>query len=189
MSSGYGTRSSGGPSSSSGNRNRKFVDDSEEYDSDFDDEKSGRSRKRKSASAAAERIAQVAKRLRSDSKENEDSENSNDSGNGGKRKRYTYDDSDESSDERTGESAPGGGPKRTRLQRMNTNQCSQNGELDNVLLDRLLKDVMKHVDAWPFLKPVSKVEVRDRHLVYSFLAKRFEGSSDVLTSKSIHDLS
>ena len=111
-----------------------------------------RGTKRKSASQAAIKISQVSKRLRSDSKENESSENSNDSNSNssssiGGRKRSL--DSDGGYD----------GPKRTRLQRMNTNRCGDSGDLDNVLLDRLIADLLKHGDAWPFLKPVTRAEV------------------------------
>ncbi|CAG7837595.1 unnamed protein product [Allacma fusca] len=153
----YGTRSSGGASSSASGRNRKYILYSDEEDSEA--EHLGRGSKRKSASQAAVRIAQVAKRLRSDSKENESSENSNDSTQSQQQQRKRSYDSEGGS----GASVTAGSdcPKRTRLQRMNTNQCGQNGELDNVLLDRLLADVMKHGDAWPFLKPVSRVEAPD----------------------------
>jgi len=144
-SSGYGTRSN----STSLNHENSAEDGSNDSE---DDEEQGRGTKRRCASQAAIKIAQVSKRLRSDSKENESSENSNDSNSNssfstGGRKRSL--DSDGGYD----------GPKRTRLQRMNTNRCGDSGDLDNVLLDRLLVDLMKHGDAWPFLKPVTRSEV------------------------------
>ncbi len=149
-SSGYGTRSS----------STSLNHDKEDYS---DEEESGRGSKRKSASQAALKIAQVSKRLRSDSKENESSENSNDSNStssssiGGRKRSLDSDGGYE-------------GPKRTRLQRMNTNRCGDSGDLDNVLLDRLLVDLMKQADAWPFLKPVTRSQVSPP-ILDSFLVK------------------
>ncbi|CAL8080599.1 unnamed protein product [Orchesella dallaii] len=137
------------------NRKRVFEDD---YDSDDDDEEYlGRGGRRKCASLAAAKITQVAKRLRSDSKENESSDNSNDSSSSGfqvgsRNKRPSELDMYDSDV-----------PKRTRLQRMNTNNCVRNGELDNVLLDKILSEVMKQAEAWPFLKPVTRNEAPDYH--------------------------
>jgi len=138
-------------SSSRGSRSklRKVESDSEE------DEPSGRGSRRNASVAASNKIAQAANRLRGDSKENESSESSNDA---------TYNSRKRSSD-MVDSSGGGECPKRTRLQRMNTNNKVENGELDNVLLDKLISDVMKQSDAWPFLKPVTRTEVHNLILI------------------------
>lgn len=119
-------------------------------ESETEEEQLGRGTKRKSASKAVLRISQAAKRLRSDSKENESSETSSSESVGGHRKG-SFDLADGAS--------PNHNPKRTRLQRMNNNRCGDSGDLDNVLLDKLVSDLMRHPDAWPFLKPVTRAEV------------------------------
>lgn len=150
----FGKRNSG----NSAKNKRAYEDDDDYIDSEEDRRhSSGRGSKRKCASQAAVKIAQVAKRLRSDSKENESSDNSNDSSSSGfgGRKRNSGGDG-------LGDSGYDGAdaPKRTRLQRMNTNNRVRNGELDNVLLDKVLSEVMKNKEAWPFLKPVTRNEVK-----------------------------
>jgi bromodomain adjacent to zinc finger domain protein 1A len=149
-----------GTSVNSARAKRTYEDDDDYVDSEEErHHANARGSRRKCASQAAAKIAQVAKRLRSDSKENESSENSNDSSSSGfgigigSRKRDHHGDGYE-------------GPevsKRTRLQRMNTNNCVRNGELDNVLLDKALSEVMKQNEAWAFLKPVTRQEAPDYH--------------------------
>ncbi|ODM98981.1 Bromodomain adjacent to zinc finger domain protein 1A [Orchesella cincta] len=140
----------------SGNNRKRVYEDDEDYESE-DDHHFGRGSRRKCASQAAAKIAQVAKRLRSDSKENESSDNSNDSSSSGFQAGSRSKRSNEL------EMYDSDAPKRTRLQRMNTNNCVRNGELDNVLLDKILSEVMKQAEAWPFLKPVTRNEAPDYH--------------------------
>lgn len=37
---------------------------------------------------------------------------------------------------------------------------SDSGEVDMVDLEQLLADLVKHADSWPFVKPVTRAEVR-----------------------------
>lgn len=137
----FGKRNSG----NSAKNKRSYEDDDDYIDSEEDRRhSSGRGSKRKCATQAAVKISQVAKRLRSDSKENESSGGAGGGGGDG-----------------LGDSGYDGAdaPKRTRLQRMNTNNRVRNGELDNVLLDKVLSEVMKNKEASPFLKPVTRNEV------------------------------
>jgi len=155
-------KSPDGPAAPKARRIMDSTDEEEEEEdegnSTDEDEDLGRTGKRRSASAAAAKIFQSTKRMRSDSKENETSESSNDSNYNNSRKRSFGDDDEELAD----------CPKRTRLQRMNTNNKVENGELDNVLLDKLISDVMKQGDAWPFLKPVTRNEAPDYHDIVKY---------------------
>jgi hypothetical protein len=133
-----------------GSRSARKLHVIESDSEDDEDDLKGRGSKRTASVAASGRIAHAAKRLRGDSKENESSESSNDA---------TYNSRKRSLE--APDSFGGECPKRTRLQRMNTNNKVENGELDNVLLDKLISDVMKQSDAWPFLKPVTRAEVHN----------------------------
>jgi len=134
-------------------------------ESETEDEPLGRGMKRKSAYKAGLKISEAAKRLRSDSKENESSEaSSSESASAGGLRKGSVDSSDGS-----GTAIKSSKPKRTRLQRMNTNRCGDSGDLDNVLLDKLVMDLMRHPDAWPFLKPVTRSDVRFCLFSSSFL--------------------
>jgi len=46
---------------------------------------------------------------------------------------------------------------------MYTSKCGDSGDLDNVLLDKLINDIMKQGSAWPFLKPVTRNDAPDYH--------------------------
>ncbi|KAL1122831.1 hypothetical protein AAG570_003157, partial [Ranatra chinensis] len=101
-----------------------------------------RSSRRRSSKAATAKISQFAKQLRSVSWEGPFCENEN---------RPELRESSR---------------RRTRTRR--TQEFSDNPQdlpLDNAALQEILDEIMHHKDAWPFLRPVTKAEVPDYHLI------------------------
>lgn len=132
----------------SSNHKNNDIDEYEERESDEDAGFSRKNKSRKCASQTVARIAKAVKRLRSDSKENDDSSNdSSSASSNGRTRMHHNDDKDDTDSSR----------KKTRLHRVN--RCGESGDLDNVLLDKLVNEIMKQPSSWPFLKPVTRHDV------------------------------